>query len=384
MSRLYEKLIGLVEKLPSGLQKPILKELVPIQQFFLDQRPPRIVLLGARIGGDADVFRVFLPPEFFENPPAEQPGKPGAENREPVLREPVDTNWERISRKNRTGVDLLDLRGDFHLQAFTDACINHRPDAIVFFQKSSEPSVQEFARAVSAAFVPGGEGPPPGVFGVCEAGVRGAPEQLLASLRASRDLSHFPVRVFSSDRPADLAEAVAGSLPNQARLPFALLFEARKARAEIAASLLKSFTAVGGVIGMQPIPLADLPVLAGLQSLMVGMIAYTGGRRMGPRAVTEFLGAVGVSVGAGMIFREAARALIRIVPIWGNAVSGVVAGAGTYAIGRAAIAYFVEDTPLQEARKLFLMLKPKGGLFQKKKKIPPVGELAGPGGKRKS
>jgi uncharacterized protein (DUF697 family) len=108
---------------------------------------------------------------------------------------------------------------------------------------------------------------------------------------------------------------------------------------------------------------------------MVGMIAYVGGRRMGPKVVTEFLGAVGVSVGAGMLFREAARALIRIVPIWGNAVSGVVAGAGTYAIGRAAIAYFVEDIPIQEARKLFQTLKPKGGLFKKRAAVPPVGEL---------
>ena len=56
---------------------------------------------------------------------------------------------------------------------------------------------------------------------------------------------------------------------------------------------------------------------------------------------------------AVVAFREAARIAVRIVPFWGNAVSGVVAGAGTYAIGRAAIAYFIDDAPLAETRRLF-------------------------------
>jgi hypothetical protein len=57
---------------------------------------------------------------------------------------------------------------------------------------------------------------------------------------------------------------------------------------------------------------------------------------------------------------EAARVAVRIVPFWGNAVSGFVAGAGTYAIGRAAIAYFVDDSPIQETRRIFLSMLPKG------------------------
>ena len=43
---LYERLTKLVEKLPGGLQKPVLRELVPIRELFLEQRPARIVLLG--------------------------------------------------------------------------------------------------------------------------------------------------------------------------------------------------------------------------------------------------------------------------------------------------------------------------------------------------
>jgi hypothetical protein len=43
---LYDRLTKLVEKLPGGLQKPILRELVPIRELFLEQRPARILLLG--------------------------------------------------------------------------------------------------------------------------------------------------------------------------------------------------------------------------------------------------------------------------------------------------------------------------------------------------
>ncbi len=87
------------------------------------------------------------------------------------------------------------------------------------------------------------------------------------------------------------------------------------------------------------------------------------------RLITEFLGALGFSFGAGLVFRESARALVKIVPIWGNAVSGLVAGAGTYAIGRAAIAYFIEETPITETRKLFNRLVPKWKTF-KRKRVP--------------
>jgi uncharacterized protein (DUF697 family) len=54
-----------------------------------------------------------------------------------------------------------------------------------------------------------------------------------------------------------------------------------------------------------------------------------------------------------MIFREGARAAVKMIPGWGNAISGGVAAAGTYAVGRAAIAYFVEGVSISEARKLF-------------------------------
>ena len=51
--------------------------------------------------------------------------------------------------------------------------------------------------------------------------------------------------------------------------------------------------------------------------------------------------AAGVNVGAGFVMREAARALVQVVPGFGQAVSASVAYAGTYAVGTAATSYFL-------------------------------------------
>jgi uncharacterized protein (DUF697 family) len=87
---------------------------------------------------------------------------------------------------------------------------------------------------------------------------------------------------------------------------------------------------------------------------MVSGIMYLSGRERSLRAATEFVAALGVNVGAGMLFREGARALLKFVPGWGNLVCGMVAGAGTYAIGRAAIAYFLEGVSIKDARRTYL------------------------------
>src|SRR5207237_5033894 len=103
----------------------------------------------------------------------------------------------------------------------------------------------------------------------------------------------------------------------------------------------------------------ELPVLTALQLLMVCGVMYISGRERSVRAATEFVTALGVNVGAGMVLREGARALLKFFPGWGNVVCGAVAGAGTYAIGRAATVYFLEGLSLKEARQAYLSSRKK-------------------------
>ena len=80
------------------------------------------------------------------------------------------------------------------------------------------------------------------------------------------------------------------------------------------------------------------------------------------RVTRRFTHALGANIGAGLILREGARAVAKLVPVWGNAVSGAVAAGGTYAMGRAAAAYFIEGLSLADAR----------GVFRRRRKDAPL------------
>lgn len=167
----------------------------------------------------------------------------------------------------------------------------------------------------------------------------------------SGELSHSV-----ADRAAahQFVSVLAKKLPNECRVEMVRISGDREAQREIANILIKSTTAICTAVGAQPIPLADLPILTTLQLVMVSGIMYLSGRERSLRAATEFVGAIGANVGAGMLLREGARALLKFFPGWGNVVCGMVAGAGTYAIGHSASAYFLEGVTLGEARRAYL------------------------------
>ncbi len=339
---LYDRFTGLVEKLPGGLQKPILRELVPIRELFLEQRPARVLLLGS-------------------------PGKSVPEFLHTIAGITVETGeaengWRLYHVSGRGAIQILDARTDTPEAVFEAARSHLAPDVAVLIREAqSEDSSLETAAMRLAAC-----GPDLPLVGVAMGG-DSARARLAALLSADRDFSLRKNTVCSPAAGDSVPEALCALLPNAARLEFARLSGAKGAQAQIAGSLLKSFTAVCGVIGLQPIPLADMPILTALQSLMVGLVIYTTGKPVSPRLFGEFLGALGINIGAGIIFREGARALVKIVPLWGNAVSGMVAGAGTYAVGRAAIAYFIEDAPISETKKLFHRLLPHWDAFRRKR-----------------
>src|SRR4029077_12304558 len=129
-----------------------------------------------------------------------------------------------------------------------------------------------------------------------------------------------------------LMSILTRELPNEARIEMTRISRDRESQREIAQLLVKSTSAICTAIGAQPIPLADLPILTTLQLVMVSGIMYLSGRERSLRAATEFIAAIGANVGAGMLFREGARAMLKFLPGWGNVICGVVAGAGTYAI----------------------------------------------------
>ncbi len=68
---------------------------------------------------------------------------------------------------------------------------------------------------------------------------------------------------------------------------------------------------------------------------------------------------MGANYGAALVLREGSRAALKFLPLWGNAVSGAIAGAGTYAIGRSAAAHFIEGATEKQAREMFKRFRRK-------------------------
>lgn len=347
---IVERLEGFLGKLPASMQKPILHELTPLKELFLQQRAPRFVLTGSHpIPLLEFVARIFS---------EDDAGEPSHETMTGLFR------WQNITVGHHGSIRLLDARGaDDAALALIREELEREPADLFFFLAAERGAKvatrREVERLEKLLAWNSAAGAPAKVIELREG------ETLTESATALQEaaLSNSPaVRAglignYSLGRA--LRRALASELPNEARVEMVRLGGDRTARLEIAEMLVKSTSAICAAIGAQPIPLADLPILTTLQLVMVSGIMYISGRERSMRAATEFVGALGANVGLGMILREGTRAALKFFPGWGNVVCGMVAGAGTYAIGRAATVYFIEGATLGDARRTFLKSKRK-------------------------
>jgi len=123
----------------------------------------------------------------------------------------------------------------------------------------------------------------------------------------------------------------------------------KKLQEEICLNLTHSCAVVCGGIAAIPLPVADIAPITSLQVALISGIAYTAGRILNFKVAGEFLAALGVNIGAGFVFRELARGLLKwLFPGGGSVISTSVAYAGTYGIGKAAIAHFIFDLPKEK------------------------------------
>jgi uncharacterized protein (DUF697 family)/predicted GTPase len=162
------------------------------------------------------------------------------------------------------------------------------------------------------------------------------------------------VRADERWRIAELCEIVFAALPAQGKAAFARVSRVRALQDSIAKDLTRATATLCAGVAAIPIPIADALPLTTLQAGLVASIAYLSGRSFEAKTAAEFLGAIGMNVGAAFAMREAARALVKyLFPGAGSVVSAGVAFTGTMALGAAARAYFIWDEPIDRARKVF-------------------------------
>ena len=366
--QVVERLERLAGRLPSRIRNAVLSEVTPLKQLFLQQRPPRFLFAGsANVPAGKIVSALFGSTEFAA----------------PDAAAPL-SRWFEVDFPERGKISIIDVRG------IVDSAAIHARDELkyraadVIFLIRDEQIAQEgreFAdlnsylnwnetlepdRKIIEIIVPPLETIASRDHNAFSAtrdnGVAGSSlarrGAFLETLRLV-PVNHGRAFALPPAEARRLMSILARELPNEARMEMIRISRDREAQREVAQLLVKSTTAVCTAIGAQPIPLADLPILTSLQLMMVSGVMYISGRERSLRASAEFAGALGANVGAAMVLREGARAVLKFFPGWGNVVCGLVAGSGTYAIGRAATAYFIEGVSLKDARRTYLKSRKK-------------------------
>ena len=125
----------------------------------------------------------------------------------------------------------------------------------------------------------------------------------------------------------------------------------------IAKHLNNIFSGISATVALTPIPVSDIYLLLIIQSILVCLIASLSGREISLDAAKEFILGMGGIASAGYTFRlvaqQATKLLNTIWPGSGSVVSSGIAALGTSAIGKAAIAYYIDGQNMDEVKQIF-------------------------------
>jgi uncharacterized protein (DUF697 family) len=132
----------------------------------------------------------------------------------------------------------------------------------------------------------------------------------------------------------DLAPKLVGAIDEEYLVPLGLVYP--PLRRAVCEQIIRNNARQNAVIGALPIPGADMPAITANQGRMVLGLAAVYGEEVNLDRARE-LGAV-LAMGFGL--RAVGRQVVKLVPVAGWAASSVIAYAGTFAMGRAAMLYF--------------------------------------------
>lgn len=97
--------------------------------------------------------------------------------------------------------------------------------------------------------------------------------------------------------------------------------------------------------GLGALPVVDLVAVSAVQAKLLHSLAILYGQRWDKSTMTEFLGLMGAGIASSYLLRLLSRAVVKVIPFWGQTVGAVwgasSSGATTYALGKAAIYFFV-------------------------------------------
>ncbi len=394
MQEIINLMLSAIDYLPNPPRESLKKEFIKIKEMILENRAPRIMVVGRRGAGKSSLINAIF---------NDQVASVGS-----VLSETGKAHWHNF-KNNKGTIRILDTRGlgdrtkpessnfETAIEEIKNEIAKECPDALLFLCKAKEVdahitedlrnvlTVKAFVQAkhsyplpLIAAVTQVDELDPKRIDAPFENDQKQA--NIASAVKAINDacisdgveaMKTIPVcayaeydnghMTYNSYWNIDmLVEFLVEMLPNSAQIQLARISSFRKIQAKFSRVLVGSTATVCAGIAAIPIPIADIIPITAAQIGMIMGIGYIAGREMSKESAKEFLVALGVNVGTGFVLREAARALIKFVfPGIGEVVSAGVAFAGTWGIGAAAIAYFIDGKSIEDSKKAFSIAKEK-------------------------
>jgi uncharacterized protein (DUF697 family) len=96
------------------------------------------------------------------------------------------------------------------------------------------------------------------------------------------------------------------------------------------------YSVLAASAGAIPIPWLDLLILPGIQMRLIRHLAELYGQPLTGERFAELASALGL----GLMVRQAGRELVKFIPILGSVAGGILAGASTFALGKAFCYYY--------------------------------------------
>ena len=181
-----------------------------------------------------------------------------------------------------------------------------------------------------------------------------APPELVRSLAAQRERFEglcdyvVPIDLTPSNEGfnepnyggENLKETLLHALPGGYRQTLLMLDEATRQLQDFYAGhafpYILGYSSLAATAGAFPIPWLDLLVLPSIQTRMIYQLADLYGQPLSAQRFMELASTLGM----GMLMRQAAREVVKFVPVIGSLAGATLAWASTYALGKAFCFYY--------------------------------------------
>jgi uncharacterized protein (DUF697 family) len=138
----------------------------------------------------------------------------------------------------------------------------------------------------------------------------------------------------------ELKHALIELLPSAYRQTLVTFEEAQQALGDLfvkrALPHIVGYSTLAATAGAFPIPWVDLLVLPSIQSRMIYSLAELYGQPLDAKRFLE----VASTLGTGVMLRQATREVVKFIPYVGAVAGGALAGASTFALGKAFCYYY--------------------------------------------